>query len=221
MKKSYLLIALILLLIGVVSSAGVWRIPSGTAEAHMMLPVAGGGTPAEESCAGGADGTIGISAEGGDAISGLASGDVIVLAGEGGAGFAPNEDGEFTNLHAYVRFIVDGSCNGGIWDSSGDWVADASVVAVSVNPTELTLTMDSAVCLDSAETYYPGIVCEDADNGWGFYLGSSTPGQETYVGATSVSVQNDLSGVTITIGTAASEYRGPCIYGDSNGSHSF
>jgi len=45
MKKSYLLIALVLLLIGVVSSAGVWRIPSGTAEAHMMLPVAGGGTP--------------------------------------------------------------------------------------------------------------------------------------------------------------------------------
>jgi len=43
MRKSYLLIALILLLVGVVSSAGVWKIPSSTAEAHMMLPVAGGG----------------------------------------------------------------------------------------------------------------------------------------------------------------------------------
>lgn len=37
MKKSYLLIAMILLLIGVVSSAGVWRIPSGTAEAGMVI----------------------------------------------------------------------------------------------------------------------------------------------------------------------------------------
>lgn len=43
MRKSYLLIALILLLVGVVSSAGVWKIPSSTAEAHMMLPVAGSG----------------------------------------------------------------------------------------------------------------------------------------------------------------------------------
>lgn len=37
MKKTYLIIAAALLLIGVVSSAGVWKIPSGTAEAGMVI----------------------------------------------------------------------------------------------------------------------------------------------------------------------------------------
>lgn len=127
MKKTYLLVAMILLLIGVVSSAGVWRIPSGTAEAHMMLPVAGGVTPDAPAIAGPTTSVLDDfnRADQGPPPSSnwttLGGGDLVVASNELAAGDAGactyywNAASFGPNFEAFITLTDTGSASFNVW----------------------------------------------------------------------------------------------------------